>query len=85
MSKETMQAAADTHVLKYLTVAKAGVLIHRKPWPRVKAIEAGELAAFQPSGEGAILIRPSDLKAYAESSSVTGFLRPRKGKKSKRT
>lgn len=51
----------------YLTVREAGQLLRRTPWSIYEAIQRGELRAFQPGGEGALLIRPGDLRAYVET------------------
>ena len=45
--------------------------MHTKPWPVYEAIERGDLIAFQPLGKGSTwLIRPADLRAYAERATA---------------
>lgn len=59
-------ASEGSPILNWLTVAEAGQIIRRKPWPIVQAIEAGELRASMPGNDGCWLIRPEDLVAYVD-------------------
>lgn len=65
---------AIQHLQSLMTAAEAAALLRTKPWPIVKAIQAGELRASMPSNEGPWLIRPEDLSAYVDrfANKVTG-------------
>lgn len=63
-----MRTSSQTTSPTYLTIAEAAGILRRKPWPVLQAIEAGELRAFQPGGEGAWLIDAGDLGGWVAAS-----------------
>jgi hypothetical protein len=55
---------------EYVTIAEAAAVLRRTPFALLDAIERGRLVAFRPCPESAYLIRPADLRVYAETPRV---------------